>query len=119
VGLHYQLEPEPQGTLVLCPLGAIIGLWVAAELIGKKQQQLWVPVGFALGFSTLSEPVEVLYKASGCWSTSCERAVLWNNPEMAIARPLGQFEGAEPLLGGKEAAAPNFADAAAAGEVFA
>ena len=130
-GLHYQLEPEPQAKLVRCPVGAVFdvavdlrrgsptfGQWVGAELNADNQQQLWVPVGFAHGFLTLSEAAEVLYKASGFWSKSCERSLLWNDPELAIAWPLEQLGGSEPLLAEKDAAAPNLAEAVAAGEVF-
>lgn len=131
-GLHYQLEPEPQGKLVRCPLGAIFdvavdlrrssptfGEWVGAELSAENHRQLWVPVGFAHGFLTLSEAAEVLYKASGFWSKSCERSLRWNDPELAIAWPLDRLDGAEPLLAEKDAAAPSFDAAANAGEVFA
>jgi dTDP-4-dehydrorhamnose 3,5-epimerase len=131
-GLHYQLEPEPQAKLVRCPVGAVFdvavdlrrgsptfGQWVGAELNADNQQQLWVPVGFAHGFLTLSEAAEVLYKASGFWSKTCERSLLWNDPELAIAWPLDRLNGSEPLLAEKDAAAPTLAEAVAAGEVFA
>jgi dTDP-4-dehydrorhamnose 3,5-epimerase len=131
-GLHYQLEPEPQGKLVRCPMGAIFdiavdlrrssptfGAWVGAELNADNHRQLWVPVGFAHGFITLSESAEVLYKASGFWSQSCERSLRWNDPELAIAWPLDQLGGLEPLLAEKDAAAPGLAQALAAGDVFA
>jgi dTDP-4-dehydrorhamnose 3,5-epimerase len=131
-GLHYQLEPEPQGKLVRCPVGAVFdvavdlrrssptfGQWVGAELSADNQQQLWVPVGFGHGFLTLSEAAEVLYKASGYWSKTCERSLRWNDPELAIAWPLDRLNGSEPLLAEKDAAAPGFTEAVAAGEVFA
>ena len=131
-GLHYQLEPEPQGKLVRCPVGSVFdvavdlrrssptfGQWVGAELSAENQQQLWVPVGFGHGFLTLSEAAEVLYKASGFWSKTCERSLLWNDPELAIAWPLDRLNGSEPLLAEKDAAAPTLAEAVAAGEVFA
>lgn len=131
-GLHYQLEPEPQGKLVRCPQGAIFdvavdlrrnsatfGQWVGAELNGENQQQLWVPVGFAHGFLTLSEAAQVLYKASGYWSKTCERSLRWDDPDLALAWPLDRIKGAEPLLAPKDATAPSFAEAMAAGEVFA
>ena len=130
-GLHYQLEPEPQGKLVRCTVGAIFdvavdlrrssptfGQWVGAELSAENQQQLWVPVGFGHGFLTLSDTAEVLYKASGFWSKSCERSLLWNDPDLAIAWPLDRLNGSAPLLAEKDAAAPGFAEASAAGEVF-
>jgi dTDP-4-dehydrorhamnose 3,5-epimerase len=131
-GLHYQLEPEPQGKLVRCVEGEIFdvavdirrssptfGQWVGAELSAENQQQLWVPVGFGHGFLTLSEVAEVLYKASGFWSKGCERSLLWSDPELAIAWPLEHLGGSEPLLAEKDAAAPLLAEAMAAGEVFA
>jgi dTDP-4-dehydrorhamnose 3,5-epimerase len=131
-GLHVQLEPEPQGKLVRCPVGAIFdvavdlrrsspsfGQWVGVELSGENQQQLWVPVGFAHGFLTLSEAAEVLYKASGYWSKACERSLRWNDPDLAIAWPLEQLGIREPLLAEKDAAAPTLVEAVAAGEVFA
>jgi dTDP-4-dehydrorhamnose 3,5-epimerase len=89
---------------------------VGAELSADNQQQLWVPVGFGHGFLTLSESAEVLYKASGYWSKSCERSLRWNDPDLAIAWPLG---GMEPLLAQKDADAPELAAVMAAGEVFA
>ena len=110
-GLHYQLEPEPQGKLVRCPVGAIFdvavdlrrssptfGQWVGAELSAENQQQLWVPVGFAHGFLTLSEAAEVLYKASGYWSKACERSLRCNDPDLAITWPLERLAGVAPQL---------------------
>ena len=131
-GLHYQLEPEPQGKLVRCTAGAIFdvavdlrrssatfGQWVGAELSAENQQQLWVPVGFAHGFLTLSETAEVLYKASGFWSKTCERSLCWSDPQLAIAWPLDRLGGMVPLLADKDASAPTLAEAVAIEEVFA
>ncbi|MBM5826076.1 MAG: dTDP-4-keto-6-deoxy-D-glucose epimerase, partial [Cyanobacteria bacterium M_surface_10_m2_119] len=95
------------------------GQWVGAELSGENHRQLWVPVGFAHGFLTLSDHAEVLYKASGFWSKTCERSLRWNDPEVGIAWPLDCLAGVAPLLADKDAAAPTFAEAVAAGEVFA
>ena len=130
-GLHYQLEPEPQGKLVRCPVGdifdvavdvrrssATFGQWVGARLSAESHNQLWVPVGFAHGFLTLSETAEVQYKASGYWSKACERSIRWSDPQLAIAWPLEALGGTEPLLADKDAAAPTLAGAVTAGEVF-
>ena len=128
-GLHYQLPPHPQGKLVRCVLGEIFdvavdmrrsspsfGQWVGACLSAENQKQLWVPVGFAHGFLTLSEHAEVLYKASGYWSKSCERSLRWNDPDLAIAWPLDRLAGVAPLLADKDAAAPTLAEAEVTGE---
>ena len=123
-GLHYQLPPHPQGKLVRCVVGEIFdvavdirrssptfGQSVGAALTSQNHQQLWVPEGFAHGFLTLSEHAEVLYKTTDFWSKDCERAIRWDDPQVAIAWPLDSLGGIEPLLAEKDAAAPWLADA--------
>ncbi|QVV67079.1 dTDP-4-dehydrorhamnose 3,5-epimerase [Synechococcus sp. LA31] len=124
-GLHYQLPPHPQGKLVRCVLGEIFdvavdirrgsasfGQWVGVRLSAANHQQLWVPAGFAHGFLTLSEHAEVLYKTTDFWSRDCERAIRWDDPQVAIAWPQGQGAPAPatPLLSDKDAVAPLLAD---------
>jgi len=94
------------------------GQWVGARLSADNNRQLWVPVGFAHGFLTLTESAEVLYKASGYWSKGCERSLRWDDPSVAIAWPLEELNGAEPLLADKDGAAPSLAEALASGDVF-
>ena len=131
-GLHYQLPPEPQGKLVRCVQGAIFdvavdlrrpsptyGQWVGAVLSDENHAQLWIPVGFAHGFLTLTDSADVLYKASGFWSRDCERSLRWDDPALAIAWPLDQLGGQPPLLAPKDAEAPDLAAAEASGDVFA
>jgi len=122
-GLHYQLPPHPQGKLVRCIVGEIFdvavdlrrgsasfGDWVGAVLSAENHQQLWVPEGFAHGFLTLSDHAEVLYKTTDFWNPGCERAIRWDDPQLAITWPLGQLEGMAPLLAEKDALAPWWAD---------
>ena len=131
-GLHYQLAPEPQAKLVRSSLGSIFDVavdirrrsptfrqWVGAELTAANKSQLWIPEGFAHGFLTLSEVAEVQYKARGFWNKSCERAIVWNDPDIAIDWPLEQLEGTEVSLSGKDAEAAGFRTALAAEDVFA
>jgi dTDP-4-dehydrorhamnose 3,5-epimerase len=136
-GLHYQLPPHPQGKLVRCVVGAIFdvavdirrasptfGQWVGVELSAENRAQLWVPAGFAHGFLTLSEHAEVLYKTTDFWSRDCERSLRWDDPQLAIAWPLERLAGTSaqsigPQLSAKDADAPGFTEAVAAGEMFA
>ena len=117
-GLHYQLPPEPQAKLVRASAGAIFdvavdirrgsptfGQWVGAELSAENRCQLWVPEGFAHGFLTLSEQAEVQYKARGFWNRDCERAIRWDDPDLAIAWPLERLEGVSVSLSEKDAGA--------------
>ncbi len=130
-GLHYQLAPEPQAKLVRASLGSIFdvavdirhsspsfGQWVGAVLSAENKQQLWVPKGFAHGFLTLSDVAEVQYKARGFWTKDCERAIRWNDPDLAIAWPLDLLEGATANLSDKDAASPSFSEAQTSGDLF-
>ena len=130
-GLHYQLAPEPQAKLVCATVGAIydvavdirrssptFGAWVGAELSAENRSQLWIPEGFAHGFLTLSTVAEVQYKARGFWNKACERAIVWNDPDLSIAWPIERLQGAEVSLSGKDAEAPGFKAAEATGDVF-
>jgi dTDP-4-dehydrorhamnose 3,5-epimerase len=122
-GLHYQLPPQPQGKLVRCVLGEIfdvavdlrrgsssLGQWVGVRLSADNKQQLWIPPGFAHGFLTLSDHAEVLYKTTDYWSRECERAIRWDDPQLAIAWPPVALQGAAPQLSEKDGAAPLFAE---------
>ena len=130
-GLHYQLPPQPQGKLVRCVAGEIFdvavdlrrsspsfGQWVGARLSAGNHQQMWVPVGFAHGFLTLSEQAEVLYKTTDFWSQPCERAIRWDDPDLAVSWPEEGLAAGQPLLAEKDARATSLAAALAAGEVF-
>lgn len=121
-GLHYQLG-QPQGKLVRVVVGAIwdvtvdlrrssptFGQWVAEELSAENKRMLWVPEGFAHGFLVISETVEVMYKATEFYASSCERSLLWNDPQLAIPWPLS----GEPLLSQKDRAGVMLSEA----EVF-
>lgn len=131
-GLHYQLPPHAQGKLVRCVLGEIFdvvmdlrcasfsfGQWAGAMLSADNKQQLWAPQGFAHGFLTLSAQAEVLYKTSDFWCKECERAIRWDDPQLAIAWPLDLLGGIEPLLADKDGNAILLAEALASGQLFA
>lgn len=124
-GLHYQVSPHAQGKLIRCVHGQIFdvavdlrrssgtfGQWCAAVLGPERHQQLWVPAGFAHGFLTLSEHAEVLYKTTDFWSPGCERAIRWDDPQLAITWPLQFLEIDAPLLGEKDGDAGLLADLA-------
>jgi len=119
-GLHYQIE-APQGKLVRVTAGAVFdvvvdmrrsssqfGRWVGFELSAANKRMLWVPPGFAHGFLTLSDSVDFLYKCTTFYAPEHERAVIWNDAQLAIEWPI---EIALPRLSAKDTTAPRFADA--------
>ena len=58
------------------------------------------------------------YKARGFWNKECERAIRWDDSDLAIAWPIEQLSGATVKLSDKDAASPTFAVAKTSGEVF-
>lgn len=120
-GLHYQLE-QPQGKLVRCTRGAIFdvavdirrgsrsfGRWTGAELSEENRHMLWIPPGFAHGFSVLSEDAEVLYKCTTLWHPQSDRSIAWNDPDLAIDWPVSP---ADATLSDKDKVLPQLKDLA-------
>lgn len=119
-GLHLQRPPHAQAKIVRCLRGAIWdvavdvrygsptwGRWVAAELSADNGCQLYVPVGFAHGFMTLTDDVEVAYKASDYYAPDAEDGILWSDPALAISWPL---RSASPIVSAKDAALSMLSD---------
>jgi dTDP-4-dehydrorhamnose 3,5-epimerase len=119
-GLHYQIE-QAQGKLVRVVRGAVydvavdlrqssatFGKWVGAELSEENKRQMWVPLGFAHGFLTLSESAEFLYKTTDYYAPQHECCIAWDDPALAIDWPLS---GKQPLISGKDQLGVALADA--------
>lgn len=85
------------------------GQWAGAILSAENKRQFWVPPGFGHGFVVLSESADFLYKTTDFYAPEHERAIAWNDPELAIDWRLP--EGLTPSLSAKDAAAPLFKDA--------
>ena len=115
-GLHYQIK-QPQGKLVRVISGAVydvavdlrrssatFGRWTGVHLSAENKRQFWVPEGFGHGFVVLSESAEFLYLTTDYYAPEHERAIVWNDPDLAIAWPVD----GEPLLSQKDAQAASF-----------
>lgn len=110
-GLHYQLR-QPQGKLVRVVRGSgfdvavdlrqtspTFGRWYGLDLTEDNHRQLWIPPGFGHGFLVTSESADFLYKATDYYAPEDERCLMWNDPTLAIAWPIG---GLAPLLSAKD-----------------
>ena len=117
--MHYQLDPDAQGKLVMAISGEIFdvgvdirkgsptyGKWVGEKLSAENGLLLYLPPGFAHGFRVLSETADVLYKVTREYSPGRDRGIIWNDPEIAIDWPL-----ANPILSAKDAHLPFLKDA--------
>jgi dTDP-4-dehydrorhamnose 3,5-epimerase len=100
-GLHYQDMRAPLAKLVRCTVGRIFdvaldlrvgsptfGQAFTLELTAENKTQLFIPVGFAHGFVTLSEVCEVQYKQTGFYEPSYEGGIIWNDPDVRIKWPI-------------------------------
>ncbi len=118
-GLHCQVAPSVQGKLVRVVRGAIwdvavdirrasptYGRHVAAVLSADNWAQLWIPGGFLHGFCTLEPDTEVIYKVTAPYDRSAERAVIWNDPDLALPWPVST---AAAVLSAKDADNPRLA----------
>ncbi len=99
-GMHYQAAPYEETKLVRCTKGALYDViidlrpnshtykqWFAVELTENNYKMLYVPKGFAHGFQTLVDNVEVFYFVTQFYSPSAERCVRWNDPHFGIKWP--------------------------------
>ena len=115
-GLHYQAKPYAQAKLVRCAKGAIydiaidirpnsitFGQYVKVLLSEENKEMLYIPEGFAHGFVSLSDEVEVLYKTSKEYTPQADRGILWCDKDINIDWNI-DFE---PILSDKDKIQPT------------
>jgi len=100
-GFHFQDSTQPQWRLVRCSVGEIFdvvvdlrpasktyGKWLGAHLTATNKHQLLIPPQFAHGFCVLSDIGEVQYKCTNFHSTTAEKTLAWNDPEIGVVWPV-------------------------------
>jgi dTDP-4-dehydrorhamnose 3,5-epimerase len=96
-GLHFQRPPHTQAKLIRVVEGAICDVavdmrkgsptyakWFGIELSAENKKQLYIPEGFAHGFSVLSERTVILYKCDKFYHPQSEGGVAYNDPQLNI-----------------------------------
>lgn len=96
-GLHFQKPPYAQAKLVRVVKGKVLdvavdlrkesptfGRYEAMELSEENHRQMFIPRGFAHGFSVLSEEVIFQYKCDNYYAPQSEGAVAWDDPDLDI-----------------------------------
>lgn len=87
-GLHFQSPPHAQAKLVRCVKGSVLdvavdirkgsptyGQYVSVLLTEDNYRQLFIPKGFAHGFSTLTDEAVFQYKVDDIWCKECEGGI--------------------------------------------
>ena len=96
-GLHFQLPPHAQSKLVRVVSGCVLdiavdirkssptfGKYVAVEISAENHRQIFIPQGFAHGYSVLSEEAVLEYKCDNYYAPESEGAIAWNDADLAI-----------------------------------
>ncbi len=117
-GLHYQIGEYAQGKLCQVVYGRVLdvavdirfgsptfGKYIATELSEINHEQLWIPPGFAHGFSVLSETAIFHYKCTNYYNKESERSIIYNDSELNI-----DWNVKYPLVSAKDLEACCFKD---------
>jgi len=120
-GLHFQLKPYDQAKLIRVVEGKIydvaldirrdsltFGKWFGIELDSEAKDQLFIPRGFAHGFSVLSDIAVIQYKCDNLYNHQNERGISVNDPELDINWKIGS---SQPLISEKDLKQPLLKDA--------
>ena len=96
-GLHFQLNPQGQAKLVRVLRGSVYDVivdlrlnsptfmeWIKIELNSEKNNQLWIPKGFAHGFLSLEDNTILQYKVNNYWLPDYERTLRWDDKQINI-----------------------------------
>ncbi len=117
-GFHYQAGANAQGKLCQVLSGKVLDVAVDIrfgsptfgkhfdiELSEENHLQLWIPPGFAHGFSVLSDEAVFMYKCTAPYSKADERAILFNDSTLGI-----NWKVQEPLVSEKDLLAKRFSE---------
>jgi dTDP-4-dehydrorhamnose 3,5-epimerase len=110
-GMHFQREPHSEAKLVRCTMGVIWDViidvrpdsptyrrWQGFELSGSNGCQLYIPKGFAHGFQSLCDNVEVSYLISTPYRPEFAHGIRYDDPAFKIEWPLSVSEISEKDL---------------------
>ena len=117
-GLHFQKPPFAQAKLVRVAAGRArdvvvdirrdsptYGRHVSVVLDAERYNMLYVPVGFAHGFTALEDNTLFLYKCTNYYAPQSEGGLLWNDPALAI-----DWGVENPTISAKDQVLPTLAD---------
>jgi dTDP-4-dehydrorhamnose 3,5-epimerase len=119
-GLHYQLAPYAQAKLIRVLEGTILdvvvdirkgsatyGKALSVELSAENKKQLFIPAGFAHGFSVMSERALVLYKCDNFYNKESEAGIRYDDPQLNID---WKIPADKIIISDKDKALPSLAD---------
>jgi len=116
-GLHYQLN-KPQGKFISVAKGKILDVAVDlrknSKTFGKhfkiilsenNCKSIYIPEGFAHGFSSLAKENIIIYSCTNYRNKKGERGILWNDKNLKI-----DWKIKRPIISEKDNQNPKFKD---------
>lgn len=117
-GLHFQRNPMCQAKMLTCISGAILDVavdlrkdsptykqWISVELTGENKKEIFIPKGFAHGFVTLTDNVEISYKCDEFYSPEHDGGIRYDDPSIGVDWGVDN-----PILSDKDVNAPYLKD---------
>jgi len=117
-GLHYQIGEFAQGKLCSVIFGKVLdvavdirvgsptyGNYFSCELSEENKLQLWIPIGFAHGFSVLSDEAIFSYKCTKNYNKESERSIIYNDSDLNI-----DWKVDNPILSEKDLQSVKFSE---------
>ena len=99
--MHFQYPPMAEIKIVRCTAGSIFDVaidlransptylqWYSETLSAENKKMIYIPEGFAHGFQTLEDNIEIIYLHTEFYSSELESAVRYNDPKFNISWPL-------------------------------
>lgn len=119
-GIHFQNNPYAQAKLVRCTKGSMVDVavdlrkesatykrWVSVILSAENRKQIYIPKGFGHCCIALEDYTEGQYKVDAFYQPTHDRAIAWNDPDIAITWGLNENE---IIVSPKDKAAPFLKD---------
>lgn len=117
-GIHFQNDPCAQAKLIRCTRGSLYDVaidlrkgsltykkWFAVVLSAENRKQLYIPKGFGHCCMSLMDMTEGQYKVDALYAPEYDRAIIWNDPEIAIEWP-----DISPVVSKKDKNAPSLSE---------
>ena len=104
-GMHFQHAPFAEIKMLRCIAGAVYDViidlrkdsptflkWFGTELSAQNKKMLYIPAGFAHGFQTLTDDVELIYHHTEFYMPSAEAGIPYDDKTINIHWPLAVSE---------------------------
>ncbi|MFX1388579.1 MAG: dTDP-4-dehydrorhamnose 3,5-epimerase [Promethearchaeota archaeon] len=100
-GMHFQYPPKAEIKIIKCIKGSIFDVaidlrkdsptllsWYGEILSASNMKMLYIPEGFAHGFQSLEDNIEILYFVTEFYDPKKEGGIRYNDPKIKIEWPL-------------------------------